>query len=76
MDGRQVRRARRWFWLLTLVAVVAMGVVSTALEAAPGPGTGLTVAVSGVVLVGSTIQAARVWCALSRRPHSPRGSRS
>ena len=54
------RRARRSFWVLLLLAVLAAGSLSSALEAAAGPLTGLRVAGSGVVLVAAVILAARV----------------
>ena len=66
------RQARRSFWLLLLVAVLAAGSLSSALEAAPGPLTGLRVAGSGVVLVAAVILAARV-LALSERRGAGRG---
>ena len=59
-------RARRSFWLLVTVAVLAAGVLTSALSAAPGPVTGLRVAASGVVLVVSLILATRVMLALDR----------
>ena len=59
-------RARRSFWLLVAVAVLAAGALTSALSAAPGPITGLRVAASGVLLVASLTLAARVMVALER----------
>lgn len=60
------RRARRWFWALLLVAVGAMGGLYSALRAAPGPGAGLAVATTSVILLLSTAQAARILLAVER----------
>lgn len=60
------RRARRSFWTLLLVAVLASGSLSAALASDPGHLAGLRVAVSGVVLIASIILAARVMGALER----------
>jgi len=46
--------------------VLAAGVLTSALSAAPGPVTGLRVAPSGVVVVVSLILATRVMVALDR----------
>ena len=67
------RLARRWFWTLLLVAVVAMGALYTALGAGGGPLTGLAVLVSSVVLLASATQAGRILLALERARR--RGSR-
>ena len=68
-----VRRARRWFWALLLVAIGAMGGLFGALGAAPGPGAGLAVALTSLLLLVSTAQAARILLALerARRPLDP-----
>lgn len=58
------QRARRSFWFLVIVAALAAGALSSALTAASGPITGLRVAASGVVLLGSLTLAARVMFAL------------
>ena len=65
------RRARRWFWMLLTVGVLAMGALYQGLRVAPGPGTGLLVAVSAVILVASTVQAARILTALAGPPRLP-----
>ncbi len=67
-----LRRARRSFWILVVVAVLAAGSLSAALTAAPGPATGLLVAGSGLVLLVSLGLAARVLLAIERgRSRSP-----
>ena len=61
-----LRRPRRTFWVLTLVAVAAAGSVSAALHAPAGTATALRVAVSGLVLIVTSVLAARVMIALER----------
>ena len=60
------RQAHRSFWLLVVVGVLATGALSTALAAPPSPFTGLRVAASGLILLGSLTFAARVMIALER----------
>ena len=60
------QRARRSLWILVTVAVLAAGVLTSALSAAPGPITGLRVAASGLVLIAALTLAARVMAALER----------
>ncbi len=55
------------FWVLVTLAVVAMGVLSAALEARPSPGTGLMVAVSGTVLAAASALALRIWLVVGGR---------
>lgn len=67
MKPRQVtsaRLARRWFWLLTAVSVLATGALYRALQAEPSASAGLTVLLSGTVVVAATLQAARILLAL------------
>jgi len=66
------RRARRSFWLLVAVAVLASGGLNAALLAPSGPLTGLSVAASGLILLASLTLAARVMVALE---HARRRSR-
>lgn len=61
-----VRRVRRWFWALVLVAVLALGALYAALGARSGPATGLGVAASSLVLLAATAQAARILLAVDR----------
>lgn len=61
-----VARARRLFWSLLAVAVLAAGAVRTALAATPGPWTGMGVAASGLILIGSLAGTARIMVALER----------
>ncbi|KAF5990639.1 hypothetical protein [Streptomyces sp. WAC00263] len=72
MTGIDVRRARRWFWILTAVAVGAMGALYRGLQAAPSPGTGILVAVSSLMLAASGVQAARILAVLAGPPRLPR----
>jgi hypothetical protein len=55
------------FWVLMTLAVVAMGVLSAALQARPGPPTGLVVAGSGTVLVTASALALRIWWVVGGR---------
>lgn len=58
------RCARRWFWALLLVAVLAAGVLYRAVTGPAGPASALTLLLSGTVLGLATVQAARVLRAL------------
>lgn len=60
----ETRRARRWFWTLLLVAVLAAGALYRALMAPPGPAVAAVVLGSGTVLPLATVQAARILRAL------------
>lgn len=62
---RATRRARVWFWCLTVVAVLDMGWLYTSLTAAPSAVVGLSVAAAGLSLVPLLVQAARVRAAIS-----------
>ncbi len=64
--GAGVGRARRSFWALVLIAVLAAGSLDIALRADAGPLTGLRVAASGLVAVLALALAARVMLALER----------
>lgn len=66
MAGRadETGRARRWFWTLLLVAVLAAGALYRALSVPPGPAVAAVVLGSGTVLVLTTVQAARILRAL------------
>lgn len=61
-----LRRARWSFWILLGVAVLTAGSLSAGLGAQPSPLTGLRVAASGIILVGSLALAARVMVGLDR----------
>lgn len=58
--------ARRRFWILLTVAVLAGGVMSSALAVSPSPQAGVAVALGGLVLIGSVAGAARIMLALER----------
>ncbi|WP_328690317.1 hypothetical protein OHA74_14220 [Streptomyces phaeochromogenes] len=75
MYAVNARRARRWFWTLLTVAVLAMGALYQGLRATPGAGTGLLVAISALVLVASAVQAARILTTLTGPPRFPRQRR-
>jgi len=70
------RRAVRSLWILIAIAVLAAGSLSAALAAGSAPLTGLRVAVSGLVLVGSVVLAARVMFALERARRRMAGDQS
>ena len=60
------RQARRSFWALVAVSVLAAGALSDALSSPPSPGAGLRVAGSGLLLIASIALAARVLHAIDR----------
>ena len=55
-----MRRARRCFWTLLVIAALATGALSTALTARPSPAAAVAVAVSGVILAASGALAVRI----------------
>ncbi|MEU9277719.1 cytochrome b N-terminal domain-containing protein [Streptomyces sp. NPDC048341] len=57
---------------LDVAAVLATGVLHQGLRSASGPGTGVLVLVSGLVLAGSVIQAAHILTLLAGPPRLPR----
>jgi hypothetical protein len=59
------RRARRALWICVAAAVGLTGALGGLLRAPPGPGTGLAVAVAGIVLVGLLALAVRLLLALT-----------
>ena len=60
----QVRRVRRWFWVMVLVAAVAMGLLYRTIKAEPAPAVALLFLASAVVVLGAVVQAGRIWIAL------------
>jgi len=64
--GGSPSRARRSFWTLIVVAVLAAGWLNVAVTADPGPVTGLQVATSGLLLSVSMTLAARVLVSVER----------
>lgn len=64
------RKARRAFWVLVGIAILAAGSLSSALGSPPSPLTGLRVAGSGLVLIGSLALATRIMAALGTRGRS------
>ena len=69
------RRAQRWFWTLTVVAVALVGALSEELTARPGPLIGATVAVTGLLLALVVAQVARLMAAIGRAEPPGRGPR-
>lgn len=65
MASTDVRRAQCWFWGLTVTAVLALGALVRELGAPPSPVTGLLTFLSGIVLVASGVQAARILARLA-----------
>lgn len=65
-------RARRAFWILLLIAALAMGMLTSALKRTSGPFTGLAVAVSGAVLLLTLALACRIMIALDRARRRPK----
>jgi len=71
-----LRRPRRTFWVLAVVAVAAAGSVSTALAEPADPLTGLRFAVSGLILAVAIVLAGRVMTALERARRRARSTDS
>ena len=61
-----LRRARRWFWTLTVVAILLVGALSEEITAKPAPAIGVAVAVTGILLALVVTQASRLMLAISR----------
>lgn len=77
MPGIDITRAQRWFRLLLLTAVLAMGTLYQALHSPSGAGAALLLFLSSITLAASTLQATRVWRALRGAPRTlqlPRAS--
>lgn len=72
----QLRRARRWFWSLLAVAVLAMGALYRAIDMPAGPAAAATLLVSGTLLALATVQAARILRVLRGPAQLPRWRRS
>lgn len=72
-----LRTARRWFWALTVVAILLVGALSRELAAAPRPLIGMAVAGTGILLALVVAQASRLMIAIGRAtlPRSARGTR-
>ena len=66
-----VRTPRRWFWGLTLMAILATGVLGRAVAADPSPLTGIMVLASGLILVVAATLAGRILLVLSPLRHAP-----
>lgn len=61
-----LRWAYRWFWTLTLVAVLLVGGLSYQVVAPSGPMIGLAVAVTGTLLALVITQPCRLMLAIGR----------
>lgn len=74
MTGPASTRARRWFWLLVAIAILAMSGLYQSISADPSMWAGLGVLGSSLLLLGATAQATRILLAMDRqqRPR-PRG---
>ncbi len=62
-----MRRVRRSFWILFLIAVLAAGGLSWSLTASAGPLAAVTFAASALVLVAAVALDVRILIALERR---------
>ena len=62
-----MKRVRRTFWTLAIVATVAIGFLSKGVTAEPGAGAAITVALSATVLVIALTLAARILMTVDRR---------
>lgn len=72
MSGIDARRARRWFWALAVIAILAMGGLYRELGAQPGPVTALLTLLLALILLTATVQAARILTRLTSAPRLPR----
>ena len=61
-----LRRARRWFWTLTVIAILLVGALSQEITAKPSPAVGVAVAVTGILLALVVTQASRLMLAINR----------
>jgi len=64
-------RTARSFWALVAIAALAMGTLSKAVVATPGPATGIAVALSATLLAVSLALAARILVRTERHPREP-----
>ena len=73
-DGRL---ARRWFWLLLLLAVLSMGVLYAGITGGPGGNSAVSILSSSLLLLATTAQAARIRFVLAHadRPATSTGKR-
>ncbi len=58
--GVDVPLARRWFWVLLVVAVLSTGALFWAINAPSGPLPAAVLFVSGLTAVASIVQATRI----------------
>lgn len=61
-----LRRARRWFWTLTIIAILLVGALSQEITAKPSPAVGVAVAVTGTLLALVITQASRLMLTIGR----------
>ncbi|MDZ7578969.1 MAG: hypothetical protein U0904_12450 [Candidatus Nanopelagicales bacterium] len=61
-----LRRAQRWFWLLTVVAILLVGLLSRVITAEPGPLAGIALALIGTALALVVTQVCRLMLAIGR----------
>ncbi|MDP4014514.1 MAG: hypothetical protein U0990_07965 [Candidatus Nanopelagicales bacterium] len=67
-----LRRAQRWFWLLTVVAILLVGLLSRVVTAEPGPLAGIALALTGIALALVITQVCRLMLAIGRAAPGPR----
>lgn len=60
------RRARRFFWVLVALSVLATGMLTDALSSPASPATGMRVSVAGLLLLALIALAARILDAIER----------
>ena len=77
-----MKRIQRNFWVLVTAAVLAVGLLSTAVELPPSPFAGTLTAVSGLAAAASLALAGRILVvtsrarATARTERKPRGPRA
>lgn len=74
MYAFSVARARACLWALVVVSVLSLGALLGAINSPPGVWPALSLLASGTLLVGSTVQAARLHLALTGPPTTVRTS--
>lgn len=70
--GSSLRRAHRSLWVLIAISILAAGWLSAAVSSPPGPMTGLSFALSAMLLLAAMMLAARVVIALERARRATR----
>lgn len=71
-----LRKAKRWFWALTVTTILLLGVITQELAAEPGPVTGIAVAITATLMALTATQASRLMLAIGKAAPAKRRKRS